>query len=311
MRTLQYVEVFDRDDEDDEATATSSCQLTIPAHMTSCDEIISLLQLNLHNITFITFKRIQHIHTTYTHSFLLTSNKQYNNMPIRSLSTTATVFVCAILAGSTATNAFVPTTTANRPLASTIYASSMPSWERPDQFFFTDDRSPQSMNHAITNTSPVIEPPKVVAKKTAGKSGGAVHKQGVFSPIVQLTKMALGDEKLNKLRAKVISLHSDIISNFVNTADTALGNVVLRQLFEFADKDKSGTIDETELRAALLTLGFDWLQEKQIKGIFERADIDTNGAIDLNEWMMEAPRTLRTNLIKLAKKNGGDMGLLV
>ena len=123
--------------------------------------------------------------------------------------------------------------------------------------------------------------------------------------------MAMGDEKLNKLRAKVISLHSDIISNFVSTADTALGNIVLRQLFAFADKDKSGTIDETELRAALLTLGFDWLQEKQIKGIFERADTDTNGAIDLNEWMTEAPRTLRTNLIKLAKKNGGDMGLLV
>ena len=167
------------------------------------------------------------------------------------------------------------------------------------------------MKQADTKTIPATEPSKSTTKKTPGKSGGAVHKKGVFSPIVQVTKMALGDEKLNKLRAKVISLHSDIISNFVSTADTALGNIVLRQLFAFADKDKSGTIDETELRAALLTLGFDWLQEKQIKGIFERADTDTNGAIDLNEWMTEAPRTLRTNLIKLAKKNGGDMGLLV
>lgn len=235
-------------------------------------------------------------------------------MPIRSLSSTATVFVCALLAGATTTNAFVPATTANRPLSSSIAASTMPHLERHDQFFFTDDRLQPPMNHASSSTSsPVTEAPKVTAKKTPAKSngGGAVHKKGVFSPVVQLTKMALGDEKLNKLRAKVISLHSDVISNFVNTSDTALGNIVLRQLFEFADKDKSGTIDETELRAALLTLGFDWLQEKQIKGIFERADADANGAIDIDEWMMEAPRTLRTNLIKLAKKNGGDMGLLV
>jgi hypothetical protein len=238
-------------------------------------------------------------------------------MPIRSSSAAATVFVCAILAGSsTTTNAFVPSTTTNRALttSSSIYASSVPHFDRPDQLFFTDDRTQYPLNEAVTNTSPVTDIPKTAVKKATAKSGGgggAVHKQGVFSPIVQMTKMLLGVEKLNKLRAKVISLHSDVISNFVNTSDTALGNIVLRQLFEFADKDKSGMIDETELRAALQTLGFDWLQEKQIKGIFERADIDTNGAIDLDEWMMEAPRTLRTNLIKLAKKNGGDMGLLV
>ena len=235
-------------------------------------------------------------------------------MPIRALSSTATVLVCALLTGATTTNAFVPTTTANRPLSSSIGASTMPRLERNDQFFFTDDRTQQPMNQAAPNMTPTVtEAPKVTAKKAPSKNGigGAVHKQGVFSPVVQVSKMALGDEKLNKLRAKVISLHSDVISKFVNTADTALGNIVLRQLFAYTDKDKSGTIDETELRAALLTLGFDWLQEKQIKGIFERADTDANGAIDMDEWMTEAPRTLRTKLIKLAKKNGGDMGLLV
>lgn len=293
-------------------TTSSSCLLTIPAHMTSCDECSRVYLDYSHKFNHLT--QFLQSRTTFINYLTITFNKQRNKMPIRSLSSTATVFVCALLAGSTTTNAFVPATTVNRPLSATIYASSTPHLERPDQFFFTDDRSPAPMKHAISNpSSPVMEPPKVaVAKKTTGKGGGgAVHKRGVFSPIVQLTKMALGDEKLNKIRAKVISLHSDIISNFVNTSDTALGNIVLRQLFEFADKDKSGTIDETELRAALQTLGFDWLQEKQIKGIFERADIDTNGAIDLNEWMIEAPRTLRTNLIKLAKKNGGDMGLLV
>lgn len=234
-------------------------------------------------------------------------------MPIRSLSSrTTTVFVCALLAGST-TNAFLPSTTTShhRPLTA-MDASSMPSMERPDQFFFTDDRTPQ-MTTPSSSTPTQVPKVAVVTKKSkaAGGGGGAVHKQGVFSPVVQVTKMALGDDTLNKLRAKVIGLHSEIIGNFVNTADSTIGNMVLRQLFHFADRDQSGTIDETELRAALLTLGFDWLQEKQIKGIFERADLDTNGAIDIDEWMAEAPRTLRTNLIKLAKKNGGDMGLLV
>jgi Ca2+-binding EF-hand superfamily protein len=60
----------------------------------------------------------------------------------------------------------------------------------------------------------------------------------------------------------------------------------------------------------LQLLGFSWLQSKQIQGIFQRADLDDNGAIDFDEFMKEAPKTLRTNLIKLAKKNGGDMGLL-
>jgi Ca2+-binding EF-hand superfamily protein len=53
------------------------------------------------------------------------------------------------------------------------------------------------------------------------------------------------------------------------------------------------------------------LKEKQVKGIFERADTDENGTIDLQEWMTEAPKTLRTNLTKLAKKNGGELGFLV
>jgi hypothetical protein len=30
----------------------------------------------------------------------------------------------------------------------------------------------------------------------------------------------------------------------------------------------------------------------------------------MEEWMREAPKTLRTNLVKLAKQNGGDLGLL-
>jgi EF-hand domain pair len=153
------------------------------------------------------------------------------------------------------------------------------------------------------------QPPSPVApKKKAVKKGE--HKDGVFSPMVLFVKGVLGDELLNKVRGKVISLHSEVIGSFVETAETTFGDAVLRSLFKLADKDSNGTICKDELQFALRSLGFSWLQEKQIEGIFQRADGDGNGSIDIDEWVKEAPKTLRTNLVKLAKKNGGDMGLL-
>jgi hypothetical protein len=155
-------------------------------------------------------------------------------------------------------------------------------------------------------------PQPVVEKKVAPKpKGGAAQKTaGVFSPIVLTAKKLVGDERLGKIRAKVISLHSEVIGNFVETYDTPVGRSVLKSLFKVADVNHNGNIDEEELATALQTLGFSWLQSKQIQGIFKRADLDENGSIDFDEFMKEAPKTLRTNLIKLAKKNGDGMGLL-
>jgi hypothetical protein len=142
------------------------------------------------------------------------------------------------------------------------------------------------------------------------KKCGAAHKAGLFSPVVLTAKQVIGEERLNKIRAKVISLHSEVIGSFVETYDSPVGRSVLKSLFEVADLNHNGNIDEEELAAAMETLGFSWLQSKQIQGIFKRADLDENGSIDFDEFMKEAPKTLRTNLIKLAKKNGNDMGLL-
>jgi hypothetical protein len=148
-------------------------------------------------------------------------------------------------------------------------------------------------------------------KAPVNKKKAAHGKTGVFSPAVLLVKDAYGDDAaFNKFRAKVISMHSDVISSFVETSSSAAGKAALRTLFQFADRDQSGTIEEEELAHAFSVLGFDWLKEKQLKGIFKRADKDGNGAIDMEEWFSEAPKTLRTNLTKLAKKNGGDMGFL-
>lgn len=182
-----------------------------------------------------------------------------------------------------------------------VSSSSSPSLDPNDMPFYVNVNTPER-----------VDPnPSTQKKLVSAGGGGAIHKNGLLSPIVQISKVVLGEDKLNKLRAKVISSHSDVIANFVSTSDSTVGSLVLKQLFALTDKDHNGTVDETELKTALQMLGFDWLKEKQIKGIFERADTDANGAIDLDEWIREAPKTLRTNLIKLAKKNGGDMGLLV
>lgn len=157
-----------------------------------------------------------------------------------------------------------------------------------------------------------MEPPAAPVKKTLPKkkATGGHGKTGLFAPVVLLAKNAIGDDQLNKIRGKAIAEHSKVIGGFVETANTGVGENVLRTLFRLADVDKSGTIEEHELAAAFQTLGFDHLKEKQVKGIFARADKDENGAIDWEEFRKEAPSTLRTNLIKLAKKNGGELGFL-
>ncbi|KAL7528012.1 hypothetical protein ACHAWF_002400 [Thalassiosira exigua] len=157
-------------------------------------------------------------------------------------------------------------------------------------------------------------PPSPVAPKKAPlkkKKGGNPHKEGLLSPLVLAAGAVLGEDQVNKLRAKVISLHSDLIKSFVGTADSAFGKAVLRGLFEIVDADDSGYLDKEEVGRALSLLGFKWLGEKQVNKIFERADANGDEEISLEEFMDEAPKTLKVNLIKLAKTNGGEMGLLV
>mmetsp|Transcript_28120 Transcript_28120/g.42219 ORF Transcript_28120/g.42219 Transcript_28120/m.42219 type:complete len:244 (+) Transcript_28120:136-867(+) len=158
-----------------------------------------------------------------------------------------------------------------------------------------------------------IPPTPVAPKKKPApkKKANAAHKEGVFSPIVIAAGTLLGPDQLNKVRAKAISIHSDLIKSFVGTSDSAIGQTVLQQLFKYVDADNSGFIDKEELSVALSLLGFRWLKEKQVNGIFDRADKNGDGIISMEEFMDEAPRTLKTNLVKLAKNNGGDMGLLV
>jgi hypothetical protein len=159
--------------------------------------------------------------------------------------------------------------------------------------------------------SPVAPAKKKSPVAPKKKKGGNPHKEGLLSPLVLAAGAVLGEDQVNKLRAKVISLHSDLIKSFVETSDSAFGKAVLKRLFEIVDADDSGYLDKEEVGRALSLLGFKWLGEKQVNKIFERADANGDMEISLEEFMDEAPKTLKVNLIKLAKTNGGEMGLLV
>eukprot|EP00545_Synedropsis_sp_CCMP1620_P008372 CAMPEP_0119019418 /NCGR_PEP_ID=MMETSP1176-20130426/21759_1 /TAXON_ID=265551 /ORGANISM="Synedropsis recta cf, Strain CCMP1620" /LENGTH=222 /DNA_ID=CAMNT_0006973605 /DNA_START=80 /DNA_END=748 /DNA_ORIENTATION=+ len=203
-------------------------------------------------------------------------------------------------------NAFAPAPAFTSARAAT---SSMASTMNPEDYYFMEEKS---VVESAMSMMQDIDPPTPVApkKKAIVKKAGAHGKEGVFSPAVMAAKTVLGDAELNKLRGKAIGMHSKVIGDFVATSDSQFGQSVLKQLFAAADADRNGTLEENELEKFLHTLGFDFLNAKQVRGIFARADADSDGHIDLEEWMKEAPKTLRTNLIKLAKKNGGEMGFL-
>ena len=138
--------------------------------------------------------------------------------------------------------------------------------------------------------------------------GGA--KNGPFTPLVKLTKWVVGEERFLPFRARVIGEHTKVIQAFVDTADSPFGCMALEKLFEIADVDGSGTIDRTELELALKKLGFSHLTEAQIDKIMDKADSDDNCVIDYDEFIDNAPKTLKTNLVKLAKNNGAELGFL-
>lgn len=149
-------------------------------------------------------------------------------------------------------------------------------------------------------------------KKSKKSDKNSKNAQGLFAPAVLFAKDIVGEPALNKLRAKVIAAHSDVIGKFTETAETTeFGNRVAKLLYAFADKDGNGKIDEEELGTALRALGFgDFFKEKQVAGVFKRADTDGSGALDFDEWLRATPKTLKTALVKLAKKNGHELGFL-
>ncbi len=227
-------------------------------------------------------------------------------------STKFNLFLLSTLVLST-TNAF--TTPFGNPRVAFVTKSSA-SYATTTPYFLDEfEASDVSQVAQSTQAPPVSQAAEsseapVVPKKTR-KMKKPNHKEGVFSPIVFASKQIAGEEIINKLRGKFISLHSGVIGDFVDTHSTPLGKEIAKNLFAIMDADKNGALDKDELKSSFQKLGFTWLEDKQVEGIIKRADKDDNGVIDYEEFEAEISKTLRVNLIKLAKKNGEEMGLLV
>jgi len=174
----------------------------------------------------------------------------------------------------------------------------------------TGPATPESSSQS-SDARPKAAAPKPKAEAKAKPMKRELWREGIFAPGVLAAKAVLGEQQLKELRASVIGKHSKVIADFVDTSESKFGQLVLRRMFEYADKDGNGTLDREEVKAALLDLGFDFVDDKTVGTMMNKFDADKNEVIDFEEFVLNTPRTLRTNLVKLAKKNGHDLGFLV
>ena len=233
------------------------------------------------------------------------------NLSLVSFLTIGVLSVSAFAPSNVRNTAFIKSTNHQSSVMTSLNIAST-----SDAFFFADEEVAHSIVGVTEDKAAPIAPPqrketkrKPAIKKKAGNANK--HKEGIFSPLVYLSKDLMGEDDLNKLRAKIISMHSNVIKDFVDTSETRFGLFAMVVLFNIIDKNRTGTVEEEEMEDALRALGFSWLQEKHREKIFQRADTDGNGAIDFEEFKSETPKTLKANLVKLAKKNGEALGFLV
>mmetsp|Transcript_43539 Transcript_43539/g.114438 ORF Transcript_43539/g.114438 Transcript_43539/m.114438 type:complete len:195 (-) Transcript_43539:288-872(-) len=181
----------------------------------------------------------------------------------------------------------------------------------------TDDASPGAtpdVPETTATTATISAPAATTAnremKGNVVKSARQPAPTGPFAPLVRGAKSVMGEKELNALRGDIIAKHSKVISAFVDTSESPFGQLVLKRMFEAADKDGNGTLDREEIREALKALGFSFVKDKQLDQVISRGDVNDDDVIDFEEFVKEAPKTLRTNLVKLAKQNGHDLGFL-
>mmetsp|Transcript_113852 Transcript_113852/g.284783 ORF Transcript_113852/g.284783 Transcript_113852/m.284783 type:complete len:193 (-) Transcript_113852:343-921(-) len=154
--------------------------------------------------------------------------------------------------------------------------------------------------------APLRSPCRRVGVAMAGKA-----EDGIFTPVVQGAKAVLGEGEVQKMRGQAIKAHCDMMQAFLDTSDTPFGKIALKKIFELADEDGSGQLDKEELKAALKKLGFEWLDDDaKLEKLLSKGDKDDDGLIDFDEFVNAAPGILKQNLIKLAKQNGGKLGML-
>lgn len=213
--------------------------------------------------------------------------------------------------------AVVPVAAAEEAAVPVAAAEEEPKFER--QAYYCNEQG--CWVGSLEELPPVVLPDgRSLSKDAEVGAGGAAAKakakpkrkvaQGIFAPAVRGAKTVMGEKELNQLRAQVIAQHTKVISAFVDTSDSPFGQIVLKQMFEAADKDNNGTLDREEIRDALQALGFTFVEDKLLDKIMTRADENGDQVIDFEEFVTETPKTLRMSLVKLAKRNGHDLGFL-
>jgi len=143
---------------------------------------------------------------------------------------------------------------------------------------------------------------------SVARAGAA--KDGPFTPTVVGFKVLMGEENLNSFRRAMIQLHGDAQAAAIDTHDTSYGQAIMEWLFNEADADNNGSIDKEELISACKKLGFEWMDAKRADKLIKKADKNEDGVIQLDEFKTSAPKFFKQSTLKLAKKNGADLGFL-
>jgi hypothetical protein len=73
-------------------------------------------------------------------------------------------------------------------------------------------------NFVVSQRPRAVQQPVARSNSKTSLQMGSQAKFGIFSPAVYAAKIALGNDKLNKIRGKAISLHSQYIGDFCEWA---------------------------------------------------------------------------------------------
>lgn len=73
-------------------------------------------------------------------------------------------------------------------------------------------------NFVVSQRARSVQQPVARSNSRSSLQMGSQAKFGVFSPAVYIAKIGLGNDKLNKIRGKGISLHSQTIGDFCTWA---------------------------------------------------------------------------------------------
>jgi len=105
----------------------------------------------------------------------------------------------------------------------------------------------EAASAAAAKTVATAQAAAAVAVKPKPVKKNVPTNRGIFAPAVDVAKQVMGEQELKEFRASVIAKHSKVIGQFVDTSESPFGQLVLKRMFEYADKDGNGQLDKEEV----------------------------------------------------------------